>query len=154
VRFTVALTPSAGFSGTVSLNCAGIPPQSTCAASPNSVVLSGTSQMATGSVTTTARTSAASLLPFRGILGLLGVAAMFGLFLVCAPIRISGQSRRVLLIAVLGILVSGFWTSCGGSGSSPLPPGPTGTPAGNYTLTITGSSGNAAHTINFNLTVN
>jgi hypothetical protein len=154
VKFTVALTPSPGFSGTVSLNCAGVPPQSTCAAAPNSVVLSGTSKTATVSITTTARTSAASLMPFRGILGLLGAAAMFGLFLVCAPIRISGQSRRVLLIAVLGILVSGFWTSCGGGSSSPPPPPITGTPAGTYTLTITGSSGSAAHTANFNLKVN
>jgi hypothetical protein len=51
------------------------------------------------------------------------------------------------------LLVAGIGSGCAGvvgSGSKQL----TGTPAGNYSLTLTGSSGNLAHSATFRMKVN
>src|SRR5207237_1112058 len=48
--YAITLTSISGFNGTVSLACSGEPPNSVCAASPQSFTLTGTS-MAEGTVT-------------------------------------------------------------------------------------------------------
>jgi hypothetical protein len=70
-------------------------------------------------------------------LGVNGVVTLAGLLLLGFPAR--GRRRRILLGLVLMFAVAGGFSACGGSGSGG---GGTnsGTPAGNYTFTVTGTA--------------
>jgi len=61
------------------------------------------------------------------------------------------RRRRVLfrLALVMGLVL--LWAACGAGGSQVDVP--EGTPAGNYTLTLTGTSGAVTHGISTGLTV-
>jgi hypothetical protein len=61
------------------------------------------------------------------------------------------HQRRVLLrlALVTGLLL--LWAACGGGGTQVDVPN--GTPAGNYTLTLNGTSGIVTHNISAGLTV-
>jgi hypothetical protein len=63
------------------------------------------------------------------------------------------RSRRLLSAATVLVLVA-LCASCGGGTYSGGPPPPTqGTPAGPYTITVTGTSGNLIHSASFKLIV-
>jgi hypothetical protein len=135
---TVTVTPGGGFTGSVALACSisstvAEPP--TCSIT-SPVTISGTTA---GTATLTVNTTAASaalemprmrLLPIGG-----GVAAAALLFFLVPMKR-----RRIstLLGALVLIAVIGFSTGCGGGGSAP-PTNP-GTPAGTYTVTVSGTA--------------
>jgi hypothetical protein len=94
-------------------------------------------------VSTTARALALPNLPLgfgdgsrRVVLLLLGLLAM----LAVAAVYDRRVRTRLLLAAALGALL--LWASCGGGGGMNLNAG--GTPAGAYTLTITGTYANAS----------
>ena len=156
--FGLAVAPLSGFTGTVALACGGAPPQSTCSGSPNSLILNGSSS---GNVTVSVATTAASLAdpapstnaPPRLYLYWLIFAVLFSMALPTIMIR----ERRWLLRAEMLVLVlwlavtmigctgNGASTSGGtggGAGSSN-----SGTLAGSYTLTITGTSGTSSATL-------
>jgi hypothetical protein len=61
------------------------------------------------------------------------------------------RRRRVLLRLVLVTGLVLLWAACGAGGSEVGVP--TGTPAGNYTLALSGTSGNLTHDITASLTV-
>jgi hypothetical protein len=61
------------------------------------------------------------------------------------------RQRRVLLRLALVTGLVLLWVACGGGGSQVDVPA--GTPAGNYTLTLSGTSGNVTHNTTANLTV-
>jgi hypothetical protein len=69
----------------------------------------------------------------------------------CSVSRLK-PAPAVLLSACL--LLAAIWTGCSGGGSSSGPPPSTGTPAGNYTLNVTGTSQGVSRTVNLTLTVN
>src|SRR5690348_7992595 len=55
------------------------------------------------------------------------------------------------------LLLAALCTSCGGGFSTPTDPGkgpPGGTPAGTYTIVVTGTSGNVSHATSTQLTMN
>jgi hypothetical protein len=154
--FTTTITPSGAFAGTVTLSCSvatSASPAPTCAST--SVQLSGSAVQANITVNTTAPHASvmrstsifyALLLPIGGIT-LLGVG--FG-----------SRRRKILGILLIFLTVSGLLllTSCGGGNSSSGGGGgggtSGGTPAGAYTVTVTGTSGTlAAQTTTFALTV-
>jgi hypothetical protein len=67
----------------------------------------------------------------------------------------AGCKRRRWLAGILLGLLAGLivlQAACGSSSSTPAPTG--GTPAGTYTVTITGSSGSASHNTRVTLIVN
>jgi len=154
--FTTTVTPTGSFGGTVTLSCViatSASPAPVCSSAY--VTVNGTPVQTTLTVTTTApRTSRApSSRIFYALLLPLGGVTLLGA---------SGVSRRkkVLSLLLMFLAASGllFLTACGGSSSSSAPPGggstTGGTPAGTYTVTVTGTSGSlTAQTTMFTLTV-
>ena len=134
----ISVTPGGGFTGSVSLTCSvgsTVSEAPTCSIT-SPVTISGTTA---GSSTLTVSTTAASaelemprmrLLPIGG-----GIAAAALLFFLVPMKR-----RRIstLLGALLLIAVIGFSAGCGGGGSAP-PTNP-GTPAGTYSVTVSGTA--------------
>jgi hypothetical protein len=161
--FALALEAAGGFNKTLTLGCSGAPRSASCVVSPSSVTLDGASSApATVTLQTTARTQAGpesrtrppGPFPLRGLLPILiGILA-----LLCAVLsaEVAGgrfQAARVGLVA--GMFTALLWTACGGSGATPVsaPRPPEGTPAGTYTLTVTGTSSSLVHSITLTVTI-
>jgi hypothetical protein len=148
---TINVVPTGGFTGTVAFSCAVAPSPSlapVCSVAPASATTTATLNVTTTAATASLQHSSsifyAMFLPLAGMT-LLGVS--FG-----------SRRRKVLGILLVFLTVSGllFLASCGGSSSGGGGGGGNpGTPAGAYTITVTGTSGAlAAETTTFTLTVN
>ncbi|HEY6767793.1 MAG TPA: SBBP repeat-containing protein [Candidatus Sulfotelmatobacter sp.] len=160
---TVTVTPFNGYNATVSLTCSvsgGGTPAPQCSLSPASV--SGGSGTSTLTVTTTAATarllrpgSHGGTILFASLLPVAGVA-----FLGFASTSISHRkplwSFMALFVIFGGLLIL---PACGGSsnnGGGGGGGGNPGTPAGTYTVTVTGTDGTITHAVTppLTLTVN
>ncbi len=154
--FMLTLTPN-GFTGTITLTCTGAPAAATCSV-PASVMLSGTPVTITIMVTTTARGTAPPrstpwlpgpggdpLLVFYWWLAL-AILALLAILQAKRPARL--RARLALAGFLLMVIIA---PGCGGGASGPPPM--QGTPAGNYPLTVTASSGGFSRNIALNLTV-
>jgi len=163
--YNLQLNSLGGLGGSVVLACTGAPTQATCSASSSAVTLSGSPSAFAVNVTTTARSIAppgairVRLKRFPNSMNALAVASLLGL---AAAILISARksktvSTRVLCGSLMFCLTM-LMTSCaGGSGTGGPPPptgGNSGTPAGTYTLTVTGSQQGLSHSQNLTLIVN
>jgi hypothetical protein len=147
-----------GFAGTVTVSCTSAPTAATCVPSPTTLTLtSGSSAASTVTVTTTAR----GLLPPPGgpqtpvgpltAVPVLAMAVLAGLFFAMRrPGRMdAAMGRRLGGIGLASVLLwLGLLAACGGGSSTT-----TGTPAGNYTLTITAVSGSSSTSTTVPLTV-
>jgi Bacterial Ig-like domain (group 3)/FG-GAP-like repeat/FG-GAP repeat len=135
VTAPINVTGAAGFSGTVSFACSGLPANTSCSFSPATANVSGASAVPTLLTVNTAGNSTTSQL-MRGF-GAYGVA--FAGLILFLPLR--GRSRRVwaMMIAVCAFAAFGL-SGCSGSGSG-SPPAAKATP-GTYPFTVTASLGN------------
>jgi hypothetical protein len=168
--FSLSLGSVGGLTQTVSFNCTGAPSEATCTVSPTSATPGSASpNNISVSVTTTAPSSSsprsrppAPVIPlFPGVRGLLmlilGLAAIAWGLVLRNQLRKRWQYKAVLIAT--GLLLSLSLAGCGGGGGGGGPVGPSnpGTPAGTYTLTVTGTTGSGSslltHTVSLTLTV-
>ncbi|MFZ0318862.1 MAG: SBBP repeat-containing protein [Candidatus Sulfotelmatobacter sp.] len=163
---TVTLTSLFGYSNSVTLGCAvtgtgsPLPACSASSFSPGSVTPTTSGNMSTLTITTTGASAAMSRpskffyamwLPIAGM-------ALAGVGFSSAPTR----RKKLLGFLVIGMIISALFLmpACGGGSSSGGGGGggcTTCTPAGNYTVTVTGTgmdSSTTTHSTTFTLTVN
>jgi hypothetical protein len=157
--YQVTATPTSAFPNSVSLSCtSGLPTLTTCAFTNNPIPnLNSGAQSRALNVNTTARPLPTAGLVPRRLSGAPLYAAWLpvcGIALLGLRVRRKRSGRRVLLP---GILLAGFFAlilfqaACGGSSTTTTPTG--GTPAGTYTVTVTGTSGTAVRTTTLELVV-
>jgi hypothetical protein len=152
---SIDVTAVGGFNNSVSFTCSVSPspqlaPQ--CSLTPSSVT-PGTP--ATLTVTTTAPTMALSTPLGRSCVFYAFSLPLFGVSLIrikFGSARARNRKLPVLLFAALLITGLVLQAACGG-GSSGGSHGSIGTPAGNYTVTVTGTSGSLHHTASVSLMV-
>jgi Subtilase family len=162
-NFTISITPSGGFNHVVTFSCSGMPTGASCTVAPSSVSLDGTNaSTATVVVMTTHRSGRIAwprmrtqwrIAPWR--VGVLTLACI--LFWLGAVTFHKIQQRGLrLLVACSAIFLAALCSSCGGGMATPTPGKgpPGGTPAGTYTIVVTGTSGNVSHAASTQLTVN
>jgi hypothetical protein len=155
--YNLTITPLGGsFAYAVKLACSGLPAEASCTLTPAAVTPGGSTATSTLSITTTAST--ADALPIRRSrhasvyaiwIQLQGIC-FFGMVL--AGRKRSSKKMRAIALLVLLIVVLILMTGCaGGTGIAPVTQG--GTASGNYTITVTGTSGSLQHSVPVTLTV-
>ena len=157
-QLTVAPNPpGSSFAGAVTLSCGfGLPPGAECLFSPSTAITPGSSaQNVVMTISTTAATSELRMPVvfqqyFYGVsLILPGVIFAWG-----TPKRNRSHSRKAIFLAILFLLAIG-WTSCA-TGPKIISGNTTSgqqTTSGNYTITVTGTSGALSSSTNVGLIV-
>jgi hypothetical protein len=145
--YNLQAAPLGGFTGSaaLSVNCSGVLLESTCVATPGSVMMSGTSPVPVAVIIdTTARSAqlnAALLMPVLVLVLLAGDA-----------MRLKGFTRAKFVASTLLFIVSAL-AGCAGTVGSAAQGMPPGTPPGVYTIIVTATSQGASRTLNLTLTV-
>lgn len=157
--YTISVAPKGGvgFTNSVSLACSGLPSEASCSFSPASVTPGSATATSTLTISTTA---ASSFFPALGPEGPSARLLTFWLGLLLALAVVAVLARRsgkklvfgfatcALLICLVAPVVS-----CGGGGSGSSAPKNPGTPAGTYSVTLTGTSNQLQHSTTVSLTV-
>src|SRR5439155_9712881 len=165
--YTVSVQPRNGaFSNSISLACSNLPSLASCSFSPASATPGANTVSSMLTVSTTAASALVKPpdgrvleLPLLALRLELGGLALVGLGLLSVGGRKSprrqNRSRRIALASGLALLVvvAAVQASCGGGGSQPPASSP-GTPAGNYNITISGTSSSLVQSASAALTVN
>jgi hypothetical protein len=146
----LTVTPVYGFTGLINFTCdASQIPEATCSVSPASLVTSGT---VTVSLTTTAPSTTVPI-PAPPWFVPVGVVA-----LLCASLFLAIPGRRWRPKLAFGVLsaalLAGILVGCGGGSSSGGGANHNlGTPAGDYTLWLTATSGSLTHKLNIDVII-
>jgi len=167
-QFSLGLTASGGFNQAVSFACSGAPAEATCAVSPSSAMPGHPATALTVSVSTAAPAQTGSLrrtgrwLAVFILVIIIGVGARRSARMpqllkreAALPAPWSGTGsgggwRPFMVLGVLALVVA-WWAACGGAGTSHMTN--PGTPAGTYTLTVTGSSTYNSTTLTHSVTL-
>lgn len=153
-NYTIAVAGVNGFSSNVNLSCS-LPAAATyCTVTPSSVA---TGNNGTVKVTTTAR----AIVPPTGIrrrldprLKTLPYLVVAALMLALLSLLARTQRLRLAFMLPLAALLAFVLLQATGCGGSYSPPPATGTQAGTYTVTVTGTSGGITHSTTVTLVVN
>jgi len=153
--FRLTLMPQGGFSQSVTLSCAGVPPGALCTISPPSLTLGGTANAATVTIATTLSSSAqfrsrprsgGGLWAYRGAGILPGTLALLPLGLgFCLIARRSKKTTLMTILLLSQLTACSKSLSDGGGGG--------GTPTGTYAIVVTGTAGSLSRSAQFSLSV-
>ncbi|HWG20292.1 MAG TPA: Ig-like domain repeat protein [Terracidiphilus sp.] len=149
-KVTMNLASLNGLNGNVSLTCTPSSAQFSCSVSPGSVALNGTGTAAV-TITATLPGGTASAKPLaRWPLGVLAAGVLLGL----------ARKRRMLrgmALAALAMAAIAAGGGCGGGsgngGSGSNPPPANGTPAGVYSVLVTGTANQIVHNVKLTVVV-
>jgi YVTN family beta-propeller protein len=156
--FTVTVTPQGSFTSPISFSCSGLPALAGCGFSPAAVTPNSNTVTTTLTITTAAPTASVAFPPFGH-----RASPLYAIWLVLpamllGTVGLATPKRRKLLSyglvcllagsCLLQVACSGASSNGGGGGG-----GSTGTPAGSYTITVTGAAGSTQHTATVTLTV-
>ena len=155
--FTLAVNSLGGLNQPVSFTCADAPSKAACTVLPGSLTLGNSQATITVTITTTAATTSASQAPPRP--SSRAPKEPYLLALLFPVVIWAGRLRRkwflagITLLLMFAVAGCGGGSSGGGGGGSTIP----GTPAGTYTLPVTGTTGSGAssvsHSVNLTLIV-
>lgn len=140
-----------GFSGTVTLTCSGVPAGAQCSLPARENVSATAPVTFTVSVSTTPPAKAAGIVP-KSFLhsGWLWALVLAGILILPG----SGQKRTSRSLRGLPILLlMVFVNSCGGRSTNNCPSCSSGTPPGQYTVTVNATSGSISQSMPLSLTV-
>jgi hypothetical protein len=153
--FTLTATPQGSFGSPISFVCNGLPAMANCAFSPATITPDTKPASTTLTITTTARTTALLVPPLNRRSTPLPLYAVW-LAVPGILVGMATRKRRKLASYCLLFLVAGgclLQVACGG-GSGSTSTGTGGTPAGNYTVTVTGgAAGSTQQALTVTLTV-
>lgn len=163
-NYTLSVGGEGGMSGTVSFTCTGAPTEATCTVSPNPVTVGNSATNVSVNVTTTAPSLLGPSRRFKptspvapspgGPLTLTLLLAATVWLVVRATRPGQAQLRSALLPLGLGLILALAFVACGGGGGGggggTLNPG---TPAGSYTLTVTGTTGSGTAAVSHRMTL-
>lgn len=152
----LAIVPVNGFSGSVSLACAGLPTNATCSFSPSQASVSSTApSIVTATITTNTKTAALTPMHRPGLLSGIAVASLlpFASFLALRKRRSLMAVRLACGAGVLALSVA-VASGCGSdtSSQSSTTPAPV-TPAGTSNVTFTATAGAVSQQTSLALTV-
>ncbi|WP_446742445.1 beta strand repeat-containing protein [Silvibacterium acidisoli] len=163
-QVTITLTPTGGYTGSVTIGCSGAPANATCTLSPSTLTADGSNTAVSSTLTIAtdvASSSARSTPPASDEGSALRLAflpaGVFAMILFWQRKKLGGGIQCVLWAAILLGACTAI-TACGGgsmkgSGNPTGPTTPT-TPAGTSTLTVTATAGGGEmSTINVAVTV-
>ena len=147
--FTLTVTPQGSFTNAINFSCSGLPAHAGCTFSPASLTPNTNTVTTTLTITTIASTASVVVPPIGGrsnplyAIWLALPAMLLGTVAMAAPKR-----RKLLSCGLAFLLVGGclLQAACGGSGGG-------GTPAGTYTVTVTGGAGSTQHAAILKVTV-
>ena len=144
-NFNLQIASVNGFSGAPSLSCTSPIPLANCSITPAQITV--TSNQTAPFAVTLATTS-------RAVAPLLGPRPQHRIFFPLATILalivlFSRKGRRLRLVATLAFSSAILLCACGSTASSSMK----GTPAGNYTVTITGAVSGSTRTMNLSIVV-
>ena len=151
-KTTVGIIASTGFSTAINFTCSGLPSEATCSAAsatgqgPNIVVNAAVTVTTTAPNTTALNSNQRS--SYYTVLAVGGLP-LAGIILITVPRRRRWAILTGMTIFALLILAP----ACGGGSSTPPPKQDPGTPAGTYTVTVTGTAGTMVQSAQFTLVV-
>jgi hypothetical protein len=160
-QITITLTPTGGYTGSLSLACTGAPQNAACTFTPATLTADGSDTPVTSVLsiaTDGSNTGTVSLLqplppPADGSLLRYALlpAGVFGWLIFRQRKRLSPAAQRALWMAVFLCTVAGI-SACGAP--SPKPPPPPTTPVGTSTMTVTAAaSGGISQTLTVTIMV-
>lgn len=150
--FTLTTTPQGTYASAITLSCGTLPAMAACAFTPSATVTpNATTATATLTITTAAHTTSAALAAGPQSNSLYAVWMLLPALLLGTAAKASPKGRKLLTFALMFVLLGGclFQSACGSSGPNLT----TGTPAGTYSVIVTGAAGSDQHTTTVMLTV-